>query len=161
MKWRIVASLAFLGGGVFTFGLLLVLRAFASAMAGMSPVSTAGGSPSMDSWVTALACSYFVIGAVGVLCCKRQATLRRVAVVAHLPLVYLILLVANHNMLRGSASASESILGIGVPVLIYFSPWLVVWLSFMYNQDDMGNRQNITAHQIPPDSPSGRETGED
>lgn len=56
MVWRIVASLSFIAGGVFTWFVLAFLYAFADSQAGLS-ASSGPGFRSADAWLPWLACS--------------------------------------------------------------------------------------------------------
>jgi len=136
MIGRILASVAFLAGGVLMWFILAGLHGYAASQAGMSagPVS---GPPSADGMIPWLVCSYFAISGIGVPLTKNRGALMIVAAFA-----YMMLFVAS-CMLCSEASGYDTgmfigaIIVVGLLALIVFSPWHLIWcrLLFMKRRD--------------------------
>ena len=127
MIWRLIASIAFLGGGVVTWRVLTVLKGFGASQAAMSAAAS-HGPPDRDFLFTCLVCSYFVISAFASAFCIRKQALRIAAALAYFMLlatfVGVCVNVATGEVNRMLAGA-VSFAAIG---LIYFAPWTIIWL---------------------------------
>lgn len=121
---RNIAAGLFIAGAILTGFILEIARGFGRAQAGMS-AGTVPGAPSRDATVIPLLCSYFAVSAFGVLTTNEQRTLRKFAVVAHL------LAFIAYGIICSEARPGKilsSVLTLAVIMVVYFLPWVVVWL---------------------------------
>lgn len=130
MIWRILASFAFVVGGVLMWFVLAGLRGFATMQAGMSAVSVAG-PPSSEALIPWFVCSYFAVSAVGVLVFKRRSGLMSVAAVAHLMALVAFCLLCSEGSQDSRKFIGEALI-LGLLTLLVFSPWLCIWCSLLF-----------------------------
>ena len=115
MIGRIIKSLAFVAGGVVTW--------FVTAL-----IDSIDGSSALIMW---LACSYFVVSAVGVVACLKREALRVVALVAHLLLLAAFLVLCSKGLGNGSEKFFTSLMLLSLVTVVFFSPWFVVWFFIL------------------------------
>jgi hypothetical protein len=135
MTGRIIASLAFVAGGVVTWFILAALHAFGASQAGLS-ASAVSGPPSIEALIPWLACSYFLVSAVGVVACRKRESLRVVALLAHLLLLAAFLAVCSEGLGKGSEKFLTGLLLMLVITVVFFSPWLAVWGFLLFRRND-------------------------
>jgi hypothetical protein len=137
MIWRLIASVAFVGGGVLTWVVLAVVKAYGSSQAAMSDGAGHGG-PDRDALFMVFFCSYFVISAVAVPFCKQKRTLWAAAALAYSVVFLTFLGVCVHigadeisRMLAGAATFA-------VIILIYLAPWTFLWFLLFSKCEKIG-----------------------
>ncbi|HTH46261.1 MAG TPA: hypothetical protein VMB21_01995 [Candidatus Limnocylindria bacterium] len=135
MIGRIIAALAFLAGGIFTWIVLTGLQGFGAAQAGMGDGSGAGRS-SGDGLLPYLASLYFIVSAVGVILCRKREDLRATAAVAHTFLVITLLVICSEALGNANANVFTGLLFLLVLSAIFFSPWLLLWAYFLFRRQD-------------------------
>lgn len=126
MIGRILASLAFVAGGIGTGILFAALSIYASSQIGMS----AGVIPKrsvVDSLIPWFACSYFLVSAVGVVVWRKHEALRIVAVIAHLLLLAAFLALCSTGMDKGIGKFLSGLAVLSGYTVVFFSPWAAVW----------------------------------
>jgi hypothetical protein len=126
MTGRIIASLAFIIGGVITWFVLAGLHGFASSQAGMSAGLLSGPS-FIDALIPCFACSYFLVSALGIVVYRRRKALRAVALVAHLFLLAAFLGICFEGLGNGVEKFLTGVLQTSVIAGIFFSPWFAIW----------------------------------
>jgi len=134
MIWRILASLAFLGGGFLTLLILMIAKGYGAAQAGMSAVNVRS-QPHGELLITCLICSYFAISAIGVLLCGKKRTRRLTAALAHIDLFATLAVILVINGIPITKHTSMEMLAFVFVCMMYFAPWFMLWLPFCTKPD--------------------------
>jgi hypothetical protein len=134
---RIVALIAFVAGGVLTWFVIAALRGFGASQAGMS-ASAVSSPPSIDALIPWLACSYFMVSALGVVVCQRREALKAAALVAHIFLFAAFLAICSEGIGKGAEKFLTGVLLLGVITLLFFCPWFVVWGVLLFRRNGAG-----------------------
>ena len=137
MTGRILASLAFFGGGVLLWFILGGLHGLAMSQAGMSAGPVAG-PPSTDAMIPWFVCSYFAISGIGVPFAKNRGALAVIAALTYLMLLISFFLLCSEASGYESSKFFEGVLVVGLLALFAFSPWHIIWccLLLMRRHDD-------------------------
>jgi hypothetical protein len=126
MARRILSCIAFLIGGIITFAVLSVFSALGHMEAGMSAVSIAG-TPKRETFILWLACSYFVVSAVGVCVTERKSALRAICLIAHTALFIAFCLLCSEGLGHDVGTFFGGLLTLCIGMTIFFFPWFVIW----------------------------------
>ena len=76
-------------------------------------------------------CSYFVTSIIGISVIEKRRLLKRIAIIAHILVVlaYFLFMFWAHSL---DISPLDPVIGIAALLfIVYFSPWTVVWLSYL------------------------------
>lgn len=130
MIWRVIASVAFLCGGVLTWGILTILKGFGASQAGMS-AGAGHGPPDRDILFILLLCSYFVVSGVAAAFCSRRQALLIAAGLAYSMLLASFLGVCVHIGAGEGDRMLAGVLTFAVIGLAYFTPWTIIWLLLL------------------------------
>jgi len=133
MTGRVIASLAFIAGGIATWFVLKALLAFGASQAEMS-ASAGSASSSVDAVILGLVGSYFAASAIGVVVCRKKEALRVVALVAHLFLMAGFFAICSTGIGKGAEKFLTGVLIIVVVALVYFLPWFIVWSALLFGR---------------------------
>jgi hypothetical protein len=135
MIGRIMAALAFVAGGIFTWVVLAGLQGFGSAQAGMGDGAGSGRS-SGEGMIPYMATLYFIMSAVGVVACRKRDSLFVVAGVAHSFLLLAFLALCSEGLGSGSGNILPGLVLVFVLTLVFFSPWLLIWAYFLFRRKE-------------------------
>jgi hypothetical protein len=142
--WRLLASVAFLFGGAVTLLLVLFLNGYGASQAAMSAGPTRGGSDG-DRVFLFLICSYFVISALAVAVCRHKLAMQIAAGLAHLVLGATFIGIC---MDRNPEEPGRALAGMFISAaigLLYFAPWMVVWLIILARSKRIEQPGKVTA----------------
>jgi len=156
MWFRVLAFSLFIGGGIFTWFVLRLLRALAASQSGMSAVPIPG--PLIpDAVIADLFCSYFAASAIGAFIARTKIGLLTAAGLSHLLLLLAFCAIAFSICYSdGSGSANDhhfaGILRLAVIVAVFYSPWLCLWVLLLVQAADHGNESEHSNQGTSPPS---------
>ena len=131
MIGRIIAAIAFIAGGAITYFVLAVLKGFGASQAAMS----AGPVPApsaMEVLIPFLACSYFVVSAMGVLFCRSRAALRVAALVAPSLLLTAFVSICVGGLRGDPVKFLSGFVTLSLITVVFFSPWFIIWAVLVF-----------------------------
>jgi len=159
MIGRIIAAIAFLVGGAFTWVVLVILKGFGASQAGMS-AGPVPALPATEMLIPFLAASYFVTSAIGVLFCRRRETMRVAALVAHSLLLLTFLAICAGDAGGPSDKFLTGLLTLSFITLVYFCPWFIIWAIFLTREASPAKPGTMPSNAIAePSDNSGVEGG--
>jgi len=122
MTKRIIASIAFLGGGMVAW--IVFSFAHEIVQSGMLRVGPGPVIPSVDALIPWFACSYFVLSAIGVLVARKRIHIWLAAVFSHLMLLITFCL--------WCLDAG----GFDIIIIVFYTPWILVWGWILLARND-------------------------
>lgn len=135
MRKRVIFSVAFVVGGMFTLLLMLIAHGFGEAGAGMSvgPVSPSGPP---DLLLIALGCSYFFGSAFGIYVVRAKSALWIWAFAVHILIIigWGIIFVSKKNGDPDGYKWPDEMLTLSVVMMLYFLPWVAAWGSILFGK---------------------------
>jgi hypothetical protein len=133
---RILISIAFVMGGLFTWVLVTIMAGYAKALAGMSDGTAGGGESESRLYVSYLFYSYFAFSAISVLLCRRRAALANLGIVAHGILVVFVLLWLSKSPPDNAKSLLSGLIRAVLVGTVYLTPWIFLWRMALRNVND-------------------------
>jgi hypothetical protein len=100
--------------------------------AGMS-ASSVTGTPSRDTMILWLTCSYFVISAIGVCVTRRKSILRTWCKLVHFVLLAAFCLLCSEAGNHDIGTFVEGLFVVSIGGAICFSPWFAIWKIILIN----------------------------
>jgi hypothetical protein len=139
MILRFLAAVAFIGGGVVTWFILMTVKGYGASQAGMS-AGAAHGPPDRDSLFMVLLCSYFLISACAALFCFRRRALLFSAALAYLVLFLTFLGMLVQNSADRTDQILTGVVTVGLIGFIYFTPWTILWFAIFLKCEKSGQQ---------------------
>ena len=146
LVWRIVASVAFLFGGTVTWVIVLLVNGYGASQAAMSAGPTRGGFDGGSVFLFLIS-SYFVISSLAVAVCRHKLALQIAAALAHLFLGATFVGICMNGNPEEPGRALAGMFASAAIGLIYFAPWMVVWLFILARSKRIEQAGKVTTRQ--------------